>query len=75
MQGVTDNGKKFRNSFDHSKKPFSSQKPKNNIAPLCLKMLVVTTVMNGLARRIGSRKEKSNWGDESGGCGNNNPEE
>lgn len=66
MQGLTDHGNKFRNSFDHSKKPFSSLKPKNSIAPLCLKMLVTTTVMNGLARRIGSRGEKSNWGHESG---------
>lgn len=52
MQGFLDHGKMFRNSFDLSRKPFSSLKQENDLAPSCLKVLVMTAVMNGLARRM-----------------------
>lgn len=57
MQGLIDHRKMFRDSFDLSRKPFSSLKQENNLAPLCLKMLVMTAVMNGLARRMVAREK------------------
>ena len=57
MQGLIDHRKMFRNSFDLSRKPFSSLKQENNLVPLCLKILVMTAAMNNLARRMVAGEE------------------